>query len=55
MRIEISRQIFGGAKETQMSNLMKTRPVVAELFDAGGQEMTKVTVALFFFHFWECA
>ena len=46
MKLETSRQIFEGKKNTQISNYMKIRPVGAELFHAGGRtDMTKLTVA----------
>ena len=43
MKLEFSRQIF---KNTQILNLIKIRPMGAELFHADGQtDMTKLTVA----------
>ena len=47
MKLEFSRQIF---KKAQISNLIKIRPVGAELFHAGGRtdrrtDMTKLTIA----------
>jgi hypothetical protein len=44
MKLEFSRRIL--EKNIQISNFMKIRPVVAELFHADGQtDMTKLTVA----------
>jgi hypothetical protein len=37
IKLEFSRQIFEKKNNTQISNFMKIRPMVAELFHADGQ------------------